>query len=88
MVINDERTTGQQKTHNILVTATDRFVSGWGLAECAWACDSPEKADKIFDWVSDRGDMKYVDINYNGWTPSNATHVSIFLVKDSHPALR
>ena len=93
MVINDERTTEQQETHNILVTATDRFMSGWGLAEggnskCAWACDSPEKADKVFDWVSNRGDMKYVNIHYNRWTPSNATHVSIFLVEDSHPALR
>ena len=85
-------TTEQQKTHSILVTATDRFMSGWGQAtggnsKCAWACDSKEKAKKVYEWVKNRSEMKYVNIQYNKWVPKNAAHVSIYLVEDFHPAL-
>jgi len=92
MQINDERSTEQKKTHNILVTATDRFMSGWGLADggsskCAWACDSVKKAEKVFNWVKKRSEMKYVNIQHKKWNPKNAAHVSVYLVGDSHPAL-
>ena len=87
----DDRTPEQMKTHTYLVTATDRFMSGWGGAsggasKCAWACDSLDKAQKLFDWVSSRSEMKYVNITSNNWYPK-AAHVHIYVVDDSHPAL-
>jgi hypothetical protein len=75
----------------VLVTATDKFLSGWGqanggLSKCAWACKK-EHLDKVFDWVENRSDMKYVNINYSGkWYPK-AKHVHIYVVDESHPAV-
>lgn len=92
MEIVDDRTAEQKSTHQTLITATDKFLSGWGgakggLSKCAWACDTPEKADKIFGWVNNRTDMKYVNIHYrNEWKPI-AAHVHIYVVEDNHPAL-
>jgi hypothetical protein len=88
----DDRTPEQMKTHTILVTATDRCLSGWGGAEggaskCAWACDTREKADKLFNWVSNRTDMKYVNMTDRQWYPK-AAHVHIYVAGDSHPALK
>tara|TARA_R110000803_G_scaffold35405_8_gene76601 strand:- start:2987 stop:3268 length:282 start_codon:yes stop_codon:yes gene_type:complete len=89
----DDRNEQQQETHNILITATDKCMSGWGGAaggasKCAWACDSHAKADKLLDWVENRSDMKYVNIHYrNNWKPRNAAHVHIYVVEDTHPAL-
>jgi hypothetical protein len=94
MILKDERTEEQKKTHNILITATDKFMSGWGqardgLSKCAWACDTHEKADKILAWVQSREEMKYVNIHYrNEWRPRNAAHVSIYVVGENHPAIR
>lgn len=92
MIHKDDRTKEQKQTHNVLITATDKFMSGWGqasqwLSKCAWACKK-EHADKVFDWVSNREEMKYVNINYSGrWHPRNAAHVHIYVVEDNHPAL-
>jgi len=89
----DDRTGGQKKTHRCLITATDRFMSGWGMAKggaskCAWAC-RPEDAEKVLAWVDSRSDMKYVA--YRGpkdrpWYP-RAAHVHIYVVTEGHPAL-
>ena len=89
----DDRTEEQQSTHKCLITATDRFMSGWGGAaggasKCAWAC-SLEDAEKVLAWVEARSDMKYV--NYRGpsapqWRPK-AAHVHIYVVEPGHPAL-
>ena len=93
MELIDDRTEEQKKTHTTLITATDKFMSGWGGAtggasKCAWACDTPQKADKIFDWVEGRSDMKYVNIHYrNSWKPRNAAHVHIYVVDNDHPSL-
>ena len=92
MVRQDDRTKLQKKSHTYLVTATDKFLSGWGKAsegtsKCAWACDSIEKAEKILSWVENRSDMKYVNLNFTGkWYPK-AAHVHIYVVNSSHPAL-
>lgn len=81
---NDRRTADQRRTHVYLVTATDRFMSGWGLAaggasKCAWACDSMSAAKKQYDIIKGRGDMKYVNIHVGIWRP-RAAHVSIYVV--------
>ena len=86
----DDRTPEQHKTHNWLITATDRFMSGWGGArggasKCAWAC-TPEHASHVLDWVRSRGEMKYVNSTNGRWYP-RAAHVHIYVVDDEHPAL-
>jgi len=91
MKYEDNRTPEIKKTHTVLITATDKFMSGWGEAsqgasKCAWAC-KPEHEDKVYNWVKNRSEMKYVNINYSGrWHPK-AAHVHIYVVDDNHPAL-
>jgi len=86
----DDRTLEEMKTHNWLVTATDRFMSGWGDAKggaskCAWACKR-EDVDTVYNWVSNRSEMKYVNVTNNKWHP-RAAHVHIYVVHEGHPAL-
>jgi len=88
--IQDDRTPEQRRTHTILITATDRAMSGWGgarggLSKCAWAC-KPEHADRVFNWVKRRGDMSYVNMTTGKWYP-RAAHVHIYVVNAGHPAL-
>ena len=88
----DDRTNEQKRTHNVLITATDRFLSGWGqakwgLSKCAWACKR-ENYEKVLKWVNSRDDMKYVNVNFSGkWYP-RAEHIHIYVVEQDHPALR
>jgi len=88
----DDRNTEQLKTHTILITATDKCLSNWGnvcpgASKCAWACKDWDTADKMYNWVNNRSDMKYVNINTSKWYPK-ASHVHIYVVNDSHPALK
>ena len=89
----DDRTDEQRKTHHVLVTATDKALSGWGNAKngvsrCAWACE-PKDYEKVLKWVENRSDMKYVDVKYDGkWHPKNTAHLQIYVVTDGHRALR
>jgi hypothetical protein len=81
----DDRTPEQKKTHQWLVTATDRFLSGWGLAKgglskCAFACRDYNEAMDAYKWITKRGDMKYVNINTGKWYPK-AKHVHIYVFK-------
>ena len=88
----DDRTADQMKSHTILITATDSFMSGWGGAsqgksKCAWACSPDQDWDKLLDWVENRSDMKYVNVNHSGkWYPKNAAHVHIYVAENDHPA--
>ena len=88
----DDRTTEQKTTHTWLVTATDRFMSGWGkakngLSKCAWACKY-EHLDKVEAWVKGRSEMKYVNVVHGKWYPRNAAHVHIYVVNENHRALQ
>jgi hypothetical protein len=89
----DDRTQEQKKTNKILITATDKFMSGWGGAsggasKCAWACREDQDWGKVLDWVEKRSDMKYVNVNHTGkWYPQ-AAHVHIYVCDDNHPAFR
>ncbi len=94
MIIKDDRTEQEKSTHVFGVVARDNFMSGWGHAKngvsrCAWACKS-EHLDKIFNWVNNRSEMKYVNIvNLNEYRPpKNTAHFHIYIVNDTHPALK
>jgi hypothetical protein len=89
----DDRTPEQRETHNCIIRAIDRFMSGWGKAKggnsyAAWAC-KPEHAQAVFDWVSNRSEMKHVTACGPGTKPhfGNGAHVHIYVVNDHHPAL-
>jgi len=92
-VREDERTEEQKKTHNWLVTATDRFMSGWGecsnggVSKCAWACRTEDVHD-VFKWVSERDEMKYVNVTNRPWYPRNAAHVHIYVVTEGHTSIK
>jgi hypothetical protein len=92
MMYKDDRTPEQMQTHVWLVTATDRFMSGWGpcrggVSKCAWAC-TPEQLDRVLAWVQSRKEMKYV--NYHraeSYRPRNCKHFHIYAVTETHPAI-
>jgi hypothetical protein len=82
-VRNDRRTPAQRQTHRWLVTATDRFLSGWGMArsgasKCAWACETHAQALEKYQEIKGRSEMKYVRIVNRPWYP-RAAHVSIYV---------
>lgn len=91
MIREDDRTPEQKKTHTHLITATDRFMSGWGKckngnSKCAWAC-KPEHWEKVFKWVKNRSEMRYVNLVIGKWYPKNAEHVHIYVVNEGHRSL-
>src|SRR5574340_1252718 len=91
MILEDDRTPEQKKTHNVIVLMTDRFLSGWGGAGrgpsyAGWACRY-EDLDTVERWVRRRGDALRVRIvrgNYR--PPAREGHCHIYVVKDGHPA--
>jgi len=92
----DDRSEEQKRTHTILITATDSFMSGWGEAtngfsKCAWACRPDQDWKKVYDWVKSRSDMKHVKVRFKPWNPvigfMLTQHVHIYVVDDNHPAL-
>lgn len=51
----------------VYVTATDKFMSGWGRAEnkinkLVIECDNYDEASLVHDKLLNRGEMKYVNI--------------------------
>lgn len=90
----DDRTPEQKKTHTYAVVASDRFLSGWGgasggVSRCAWACSPDINIDRVFNWVKDRSEMRYVNIvNLNTYRPPRGTaHFHIYVCEQNHPAL-
>ena len=91
MIMQDDRTVEQKKTHTWLVGGTDRFMSGWGLAEggtsfAFWAC-LPKHARKVLAWVKSRGDITRVRTVARNYRPAGIGHCHIYTVNDRHPAL-
>ena len=95
MVMIDDRTADQRRTHRHLIIGTDSFLSGWGEAQggvsyAAWAC-RPQDRDKVFAWVHSRSDMKRVreilDTDGSPYRPKGQGHCHIYVVNDEHPAL-
>lgn len=91
MVLEDDRSAEEKKTHSVLVVGTDKFMSGWGKAAggksyAAWAC-LPEDADHVLQWVESRKDMKRVRVVYGSWHPKGTGHAHIYRVDRDHAAL-
>jgi len=92
MIIQDDRTAEEKKSHNWLVIGTDKFLSGWGEAKdgksiAAWACTF-ERLDAVEKWVKSRSDMLRVRIsNDKNYRPKTAKHFHIYVVHEDHPAL-
>ena len=95
MILEDDRTLEQKKTHTFLIIGTDSFLSGWGEADkgksfAAWAC-TPEDEETVKRWVKNRSEMKRVRVvhdikgNYHPRTPG---HCHIYVVTEGHPSLR
>lgn len=92
MIIQDDRTAEEKKTHNWLVIGTDKFMSCWGRATggksiAAWACTF-EHLDAVEKWVKSRPDMLRVRIsNGKNYRPKIAKHYYVYVVHEDHPAL-
>lgn len=94
MILEDDRTPEQMKTHTILVVGTDSFMSGWGCAAggvsyAAFAC-TIDTYDRVYKWVLNRKEMKrvrIVDDRNNTYRPK-AAHTHIFVVDENHRALK
>lgn len=92
MILDDERTEAERKTHPLIILGTDRFLSGWGKAEggpsyAGWATDC-DHWERVFDWVARRGDMRRVrQVRGDYRPPTGAGHCHIYVVREGHPAL-
>lgn len=95
MVKQDDRTPEQRQTHRWGVVAKDKFMSGWGGAaggasRCAWACAPDASLDRLYDWVSRRGEMRYVSqVDLSTYRPPRGTaHFHIYVADADHPSQR
>lgn len=98
MIIKDDRTPEQRKTHAYLVVGTDSFLSGWGGAEggasyAAWACED-KHVEKVEAWVRARDEMKRVRVVCEDEekpyrpNPDICAHLHIYVVEADHVSLR
>jgi len=56
-----------EEKNKVYVTMTDKFLSGWGMAEgktnkLIFICDSYEEANIVKNNAENRNDMKYINI--------------------------
>lgn len=70
------------------VTATDKFMSGWGRAKdkinkVVIECDNYDEADRIESKLMEREEMKYVNISSNKPYYNVNTHVTTYVTKDN-----
>lgn len=95
MILKDDRTEEQKKTHVWGVVARDRFLSGWGgardgFSRCAWACPPEVNADRVFNWVKARTEMRFVNLvdlsTYRA--PRGTAHFHIYVCNPDHVAAR
>lgn len=92
MSIQDERTEQEKKTYNILISASrrhrGRYANEQKSSKFGWACKNIQHANRIFNWVKNRSDMKLVKMHLDKvWSPKNADAVYIFKVNKHHPAV-
>lgn len=85
MILKDDRTEAQKKTHTTIVMGTDSFMSGWGDARggssyAGWACKESE-INACESWVQGRRDMKRVRIVSGDYRPipSKPGHCHIYV---------
>jgi len=89
----DNRSPEQKKTHVWGIVAKDRFMSGWGGASggasrCAWACHPDVNTDRVFNWVKNRSEMRYVNlVDLRTYRPPQGTaHFHIYVCNPDHVA--
>jgi hypothetical protein len=95
MIVKDDRTDEQKKTHTWIIAGTDKFMSGSSFAKggksiAAWACE-PKNRAQVLNWVESRTDMKYVrevcesDRRYR---PQGQGHCHIYVVDADHRSIK
>lgn len=92
MIIKDDRTEQQKKTHTWLIAGTDRAMGNWGNeaglfkgpSYAVWACP-PDIRNDVLCWVERRGDMTRVREVGPNYRPSGPGHCHIYVVKKGHP---
>ena len=72
------------------VTMTDKFMSGWGLAEdrinkLVLECDSPEEAERVKKYAQSRGEMKHVSIATKKPNYPMGKYYTQYLTKEDYP---
>ena len=81
--INDQRTDEQKEHTTWYAVATDKFMSGWGLAPrksyYAIPCNSYDQAERAVEYLSSRPEMKYIRIAKAPYRPKlqDGDHLSI-----------
>lgn len=73
------------------VTATDRFMSGWGMSEgkdnkLVVECDTYQEAVIVHDNLSDRDEMKYVNIRSSKPYYNKDRYYTSYKTKEDAPA--
>ncbi len=87
MIVEDDRTPEQRKSHTVMVVMTDSFLSGWGRAEggpsvAAWAVGPDDTVENAERWVRSRGDAKRVRVVYDSprrYRPRRAAHFHVYV---------
>ena len=74
----------------IYVTATDKLMSGWGLAEnkiskVVCVCDGKVEAFRVMDNLKRQNGMKYINYSYNEPRYSSRRYVVSFYNRDNAP---
>lgn len=93
MIMQDDRTPEEMKTHPVLWGGTDSFMSGWGAATqgksyAFWAC-TLDHDSQVRRWVESRKDIKRVRQVASNYKPSGNVrgHCHIYVVGENHPAI-
>lgn len=88
MIIKDDRTPEQKKTHRLIVVGTDSFMSGWGEAKngasyAGWAC-TYENVDAVEKRIKARSEMKRVRVVSADYRPKAGycEHFHIYVAND------
>ena len=93
MIIKDDRTEEQKKTHTWLIAGTDRAMGNWGNeagvfngpSYAVWACPDFMRLD-VLCWVERRGDLQRVREVARDYRPKGQGHCHIYVVGENHPA--
>lgn len=70
----------------VYVTMTDKFMSGWGMAEgkinkLVIECGDSVQAEKIADYArNNRDEMKYINITYNKPSYNSSKYITSWKV--------
>lgn len=87
MVLEDDRSSEEKKTHTFVVIGLDSFMTRLGpptggKSYAGWACES-KHADKVTAWVRARGDITRLRSRF----PRGVGHCHVYVVNEGHPAL-